>query len=88
MLDRLQTLLGTEAIQIVAVNYKESRDQYRKIAKAFDESDTLLTHDRNGAIGRKYGVGGIPHLIIVGQEGKIVYQAVGYGEKSLNKIFE
>jgi thioredoxin-related protein len=42
----------------------------------------------NGYIARKYGVGSIPALFIIGKDGKLVYQATGYGEASIQKIID
>ena len=86
LLDRIQRQLGTETIQVVAINHKESKSKYRRVSKAFNASEITLTHDKRGSIGKKYGVTAIPHLIIVGKDGKIAYQSRGYGKGSVNNI--
>lgn len=86
VLDQIQTYVGNDRLQVVAVNYKEDRGTFRKLVKAFKTSSVTLTHDKRGSIGKKYGVEGIPHLIIVDKEGKVVYQTKGYGESSFKRI--
>jgi thioredoxin-related protein len=88
ILEEIQTTLGKDKIQVVAVNFKESRKQYRSIKKQLSAlALTLtLTHDKRGNLGSKFGVEGIPHLFIVGKNGELIYQSVGYGDSSREKI--
>ena len=88
VLARLQRRLGPDVIKVVAVNYKESKRKFRLIKKAFTDSPITLTHDKKNSIGKKYGVDAIPHLIIIGKDGKISYQARGYGEGSIDMLVE
>ena len=88
VLERLQRRLGPDLIKVVAVNYKESKKKFRLIKDAFTDSSITLTHDKKNRIGKKYGVDAIPHLIIIGKDGKISYQARGYGEGSIDMLVE
>lgn len=86
VLDRIQSQLGKENINVVAVNLKESRTIFRRLVKLFKTSSVTLTHDKRGLIANDYGVSSIPHLFIIGKDGTLVYQARGYGEGSINKL--
>jgi thiol-disulfide isomerase/thioredoxin len=86
ILEEIQTTLGKDKIQVVAVNFKESRKQYRSIKKQLSALALTLTHDKRGNLGSKFGVEGIPHLFIVGKNGELIYQSVGYGDSSREKI--
>jgi hypothetical protein len=39
-----------------------------------------LVSDESGYFGREYGVKGIPHMVIIGRDGRIAALHVGYGE--------
>lgn len=86
ILDRIQTHLGSDKVTVVAVNYKENKQQYRAIKRSFKELAVTLTHDKNGTIGKKYGVGGIPHLVIIDKSGHIAYQSIGYSESTPEEL--
>ncbi|WP_170246284.1 TlpA family protein disulfide reductase [Colwellia hornerae] len=86
MLEDIQARLGKEKINVIAVNFKESRKQYRHIKRKLSALALTLTHDKRGLLGSKFGVEGIPHLFIVGRKGTLIYQSVGYGDSSRKKI--
>ena len=88
VLARLQRHLGSDIIKVVAVNFKESLEQYQMITKAINSPAITLTHDKDGSIGEKFGIEGIPHLIIIGKEGKIVHQSRGYGKNSIDMLVD
>jgi len=86
ILENIQNKLGKDKIKVVAINFKESRKQYRHIKKTLSNLELTLTHDKRGYIGSKFGVEAIPHLFIVGKNGKLIYQNIGYGDSSIKKI--
>ena len=86
LLEGIQQQIGVDKVKVVAINYKESRKQYRHIKKKLSNLALTLTHDKRGNLGNKFGVGGIPHLFIVGKNGKLIYQNVGYGDTSMDSI--
>jgi thiol-disulfide isomerase/thioredoxin len=69
-----------DKIVVFAVNWKESGDRYLTIIKALKDVDLTLVSDENGYLGGEYGVKSIPHMIIVGRDGRIAAVHVGYGE--------
>ena len=77
---------GKDKVQVVAVNI-EDRDKFRQISKALAPSLTLtLTHDFSKQSSDAYGVKGIPHLVIIGRDGKIIKIHRGYSEDSVESI--
>lgn len=78
---------GKGNIQVIAVNI-ESRDVFKKAVKLLGDLHLLLANDR-GEHGRKaYEVKAIPHMIIIGKDGRIVSVHKGYGEKSLDDVVD
>lgn len=88
LLDNIQSKLGKDKVKVIAVNFKENNKQYRNIKKKLSYLQLTLTHDKRGSIGKKFGVEGIPHLFIIGKDGKLVYQSIGYGDGTLDKIVD
>jgi thiol-disulfide isomerase/thioredoxin len=73
-------------VEVIAINLKESRTRYRQALRIMDEYPIRFAHDRNGSVARRFGVRGIPHLLIVDSEGRIVYKKIGYGESQVDSI--
>lgn len=48
----------------------------------------VITSDARGGIGKKFGVKGIPHMLIIDRRGKVAAVHVGYGEDSLPNLVE
>lgn len=72
-----------DKIAIFAVNWRESADQFRQIRRAFKDIDLSLVSDESGRFGRQYGVNGIPHMVVIGRDGRIAAVHVGYGESEI-----
>ncbi len=83
VLSGIQKKAGIDNVQVVAVNYKESWRRFLDVSKALAGNTMLLTFDKRGRIGNKFGVDGIPHMVIVGGDGKVLNVHVGYNEKKL-----
>jgi len=72
-----------DKIAIFAVNWRESRDQFQKIKHVLKDIDLTLVSDESGFFGSQYGVDGIPHMVIIGRDGRIAAVHVGYGESEI-----
>ncbi|HET7359367.1 MAG TPA: TlpA disulfide reductase family protein [Rhodanobacteraceae bacterium] len=86
ILANVQALAGVAQLQVVAINDMEPRRIFVAIARRSAKSDIILTHDADGAVGKPYGVDGIPHMVMIGRDGTIAYIHVGYGEDMLPRI--
>jgi thiol-disulfide isomerase/thioredoxin len=85
VLHNIQNKIGRDRLQVIAVN-TEDRDVFRKAARLMAPLNMLHSSDVDRKIRDAYGVQGIPHLVIVGQDGNIVAVHQGYGEGSLPSI--
>jgi len=85
ILEGIQKSAGKERIQVIAVN-TESREVFRKAARILGELSLLVAHDTGGAASEAYGVKGIPHMVIIGRDGRILRVYRGYAESSLDEI--
>jgi alkyl hydroperoxide reductase subunit AhpC len=73
---------------VYAVSFRDREEalyQIRKQAKAKDWQISLL-EDPNGRIADHYGIETIPHLFIIGRDGKILAIHTGYGEGSIDEL--
>lgn len=85
MLEGIQRVAGKDRVQVVAVNIEE-RDTFRRVHSRLSTLSLLLAHDYNKASREAYGVKGIPHMLIIGRDGRVLKMHRGYGEKSLDAI--
>jgi thiol-disulfide isomerase/thioredoxin len=85
ILDGIQRV-GKERVRVVAVNTEE-RDVFRKVRRLLGDKLAIdLVYDPGKGAQTAFGVSGIPHLLIIGRDGKIVNVYRGYGESSLDGI--
>jgi thiol-disulfide isomerase/thioredoxin/outer membrane lipoprotein-sorting protein len=74
--DKLYQEFKSKGLVVFAVNQREPAER----AQAYIEKNSYTTTtllDSQGEVGRQYGVRGIPTLVIIGRDGKIVAHWVG-----------
>ena len=76
----IQKHVSRDQLVVFAVNWKEDHDRFRENAKILKDFDLSLVSDADGYYGGQYDVTGIPHMVIVGRDGRIAAIHVGYGE--------
>jgi thiol-disulfide isomerase/thioredoxin len=86
ILDGIQKA-GKGNVQVIAVNTEE-RDVFRRVVRGLQTLGIQLAYDPDKKAQAAYGVEGIPHLVVIGRDGKIVSTFRGYSEESLPKIVE
>ncbi|CAM0998075.1 Thioredoxin family protein [Rhodanobacter sp. Root179] len=75
-------------LQVVAVNHREDRDTFVRTSRVLRRSlpELLVTWDRDGTIGKPYGVSGIPVMVMLRRDGSIAHVHVGYGADMLDTL--
>ena len=63
----------SEKLQVLGLDFRESREKVSSAVKARDIRYTVLL-DEKGKVARDYGVVGIPTYILIGKDGKQVYR--------------
>jgi thiol-disulfide isomerase/thioredoxin len=81
----MQKAAGRENLRVIAVD-TESRDVFRKLVRGLGTLDLQLAYDPDEKGREAFGVKGIPHMVIVGRDGKIAAVFRGYGEDKLDDI--
>lgn len=86
ILAHFQKAVGRDALQVFAINYKESPEDFHGIVRANREFDLDYIHDRRGRTSDLYGVRSLPHMFILDQEGRVAHVHRGYSEELLPGI--
>lgn len=76
---------GQGQIQVIAIN-TESRDVFRQVAKLLKDSPIRLTNDEDRRSFESYGAKGLPHLVVIGRDLKIISVREGYGPSELDDV--
>lgn len=87
ILNNIQRAIGKDRMQVVAVNTEE-RDVFRKVSRHLSSLDLQLAYDPDRKARDAFGVNGIPHMVIIGRDGKIKAVFRGYSESSLDGIVD
>jgi thiol-disulfide isomerase/thioredoxin len=88
MLARLQAAATRDKLVIFAVNWQEDPEVFWKIQRALRGVDLTLVSDSSGNIGSKYDVDSIPHMVIVGRDGRIAAIHAGYRESEIPALVD
>jgi thiol-disulfide isomerase/thioredoxin len=88
MLARLQQVATRSKVVIFAVNWRQDTDTFWRIQRVLHGVDLTLLSDSNGYIGNEYDVDAIPHMVIVGRDGRIAAIHVGYSEGEIPALIQ
>ena len=86
VLEALQTRLSKERLVVYAVPFHEPDSTYSSLVKAARGWHITLVDDKWGGIAAHYGIQGIPHLFLIGRDGRISAEHTGYGEGSIDQL--
>jgi thiol-disulfide isomerase/thioredoxin len=84
-MDGVQRQVDPKVLKIISVNI-EDRQVFSKAVKLLAKTNLTLAHDRRGSVARAFGVGPIPHMVMIDPEGKVIRTHIGYGEGSLEPL--
>jgi thiol-disulfide isomerase/thioredoxin len=85
VLNAIQKASTNDRIKVIAVN-TEDKFTFRDASRTLRSYAIGLTNDFDKVASTAYGVEGIPHMLIIGKDGKIIRVYRGYDEKSLPQI--
>ena len=72
-------------VQVVAVNI-ENYETFKVVARKLKPLAITITHDDGEEPSRSYGVHGIPHLVLIGRDGKVRQVHRGYSDAAIDDI--
>ncbi len=85
MLERAQQLVGKEKLTVFAVSFQDTAAA-SDIFRLAREWQINVIDDHSAIIASRYAISGIPHLFIIGRDGKILANHLGYGDRSLEEL--
>ena len=89
VLAAVQKMKGPTDLQVIGVSHKDDLDTFSKIRRRWKDLDIILTFDGGDQrIAKPYGVNGIPHMVMIGRDGRIAHVHVGYGEDMAQQILD
>jgi thiol-disulfide isomerase/thioredoxin len=88
ILENVQRQAGDSRLRVIAVNIDEDRDDRRRMKRQLKDFELMLTTDVDKRARSAYGVGGIPHMVMIDHLGEVAFRHVGYSEKTLPRIVE
>jgi thiol-disulfide isomerase/thioredoxin len=86
VLDALQRELGAQALQVVAVNLRDSSKDYGAMLKQMRGYALVPVRDGSGEVGNAWGVQIFPTLWVVAADGRIASHREDYYEDALPGI--
>lgn len=84
----LQRNVSRNELVVLAVNWQESHERFVYIKKILKDVDLTLISDESGHLGRQYDVDSIPHMVMIGRDGRIAAIHLGYGEDEIPQLVE
>jgi thiol-disulfide isomerase/thioredoxin len=85
ILERAQEILGKDKLTVFAVSFQD-KEAESSIIRAAATWQINVVDDRSGWISGHYAITSIPHLFIIGKDGKILATQLGYGDRSLEDL--
>jgi thiol-disulfide isomerase/thioredoxin len=85
ILERAQRVLGKDKLTVYAVSFQD-KNAASSIIRAAATWQINVIDDRSGWISGHYAITSVPHLFIIGKDGKILATHLGYGDRSLEDL--
>jgi thiol-disulfide isomerase/thioredoxin len=82
-LARFQQVIGSDALEVIAVNFKEPRPDFLAVVRANRKLQLNYVHDGKGAASDEYGVTSLPNMFVIDRDGTVAYVHRGYSEEML-----
>ena len=86
ILASIQTQATHDQMAVFEVDWRESAAQYTLIAKKLKDFDFTFVWDSGGSYGERYDVTAIPHMVIIGRDGRVAAIHVGYGQAEIPNL--
>jgi thiol-disulfide isomerase/thioredoxin len=85
ILENAQRFVGKDHLTVFAVSFKETA-RAAALKKVVAEWQINVIEDYNGWIASRYSITSIPHLFIIGRDGRVLANHVGYGDRTVDDL--
>jgi thiol-disulfide isomerase/thioredoxin len=86
-LEKAQRIIGKDKLTVFAMSFNDAAAE-RGVKQLASEWQINMIEDRNGWIAGHYSISAIPHLFIIGRDGKVLANHTGYGDRSLQELVD
>ena len=86
ILEKAQHVVGKDNLIVFAVSYRDTAAAAAAIKKLASTWQINVIEDHNGWIASRYSISAIPHLFMIGRDGKVVANHLGYGDRTINEL--
>lgn len=90
VLAHFQRVVGRDALEVIAVNFKEPKSDFNYVVRESRRQNVDLTYvfDGSGKLSNQYQIRAVPHMFIIDREGRIAQIHVGYSEEAVPGIVD
>jgi len=86
ILEGAQRAVGKDKLVVFAVSYKDKPEALAAIKKLASNWQINVMTDPNERASRQYSISSIPHLFMIGRDGKIIANHLGYGDRTMDEL--
>ena len=83
ILGKFQRAVGKDALEVIAINFKEPKADFQDVIRANGDLDLTWVHDKSGATSAQYGVTALPNMFIIDRDGNVAHVHRGYSDDSV-----
>jgi len=86
ILENAQRAVGKDKLVVFAVSHRDKPEALAAIKKPASNWQINVMTDRNDHVANLYSVSSIPHLFMIGRDGKVVANHLGYGDRTIDEL--
>jgi peroxiredoxin len=86
ILEDAQRLVGNDRLFVFAVSYKDTEAALAAIKGPAASWQIQVMTDHDDHVAKLYSVSTIPHLFMIGRDGKVVANHLGYGDRTVYDV--
>jgi len=87
VLETIQQKAGSDRVQVIAINI-EKPEAYRPMELRLKDYTMKLLNDHRGITAKRFGVKGIPHMVMIKKDGTIAAIKRGYTEEMVPDMID
>jgi thiol-disulfide isomerase/thioredoxin len=88
ILENAQRIVGKDKLVVFAVSHKDKPEAIAAIKRAAANWQINVMTDHGERVARLYSVTKIPHLFMIGKDGNVVANHLGYGDRTLKELID
>lgn len=86
ILENAQRAVGKGKLVVFAVSHRDKPEALAAIKKVASNWQINVMTDHNDHVASLYSVSKIPHLFMIGRDGRVVANHLGYGDRTIEEL--